>query len=168
MNKNVFYLFIYLGVTLIALVIQTALWSKDLQNHGFFPQMIIPLALHFFLYSPFLTAIYFIYGITLLTASVSTYSFAQLFISYSLIYLYILIGKNNYHWQDSKFFFISSFVWSLLFPFVLQTFLLISHKSLHFPSFFPALLSASVTLGISFFMLPLLNSLRNKSTYEPV
>ena len=168
MNKNISYLFIYLGITLIALVIQTALWSKNLQNHGFFPQMIIPLSLHFFLYSPFLTAIYFIYGITLLTASVSTYSFAQLFISYSFIYLYVLIGKNNYHWQKPKFFFISSFVWSLIFPFLLQISFFISHKSLHFPSFLSILLSASVTLGISFFILPLLNALRNKSTLELV
>ena len=166
MNKNVTSLLFYFGIAFLFLIIQTALWPKNLQNQGFFPQIIIPLLIYLFLYSSFIISFHFIFGITLLTTSTSSYSFLNLFIIYLFIYFFVFVSKNNYNWKKSKFFFISCFIWSLSFPFLLHLPLIFAEEKYKLPSFFFLLMSAFVTVGVSYFLFPLFNSLKNKTSIE--
>ena len=164
MNKTFVLILIYLALTLLSLVLRTALWPKYLQNQGFFPQMIIPLLLHFFLHSTLIASTYLMLGVTLLTEGLSTYSFLELFSVYLLIYFSVFVSKRN--WQKPEFFFASVFLWTLITPFVLQIPLLLFYKPHASPLFLPALINALVTLGVGYCILPFLDSLKNTFSVE--
>lgn len=156
-RKLLFVWSMLLGLLMLILIFQTALWPEVFRFHGITAQFSLPILLHFSLYASPAFALSLFYGFSILSTAFMVTPFINIFAAYILLYVSTLFSCNFYHWKEFKFFFVVCGIWAILFPLILDT---LSHFSTqpHFaaPPLHLILMTAFLTSLLGALLYPLL------------